>query len=460
MDSMDPMDPMDSMDDDFEIEVTDLNTGAPARHPLAEKLQGAPIAPGDDDDLDDNWQPPRSTAPLSRHRLRAAIVTGVIALAVVLVILINPTAKSSLYTVFRFPTPAPSPTPVPGANMIFLAHGAPWGSVTLDGKRQANTNLGMLSAWVTLSPGRHTLAVNQAPFPAVHCVVSYPAAKDDTCPLTSPFDNQYLQFDPATIPRGSRFIDLGARFSLLPQADQDALVAAAEASLQPASTSVTLQPGDHFLRDDGVVDVARAPLLATYIPTMLDPASTVASDSQSCVSFCDITGLTIGGNATWNMRVTLLGSWRVATLDGRVIVEHAAMFPGDPIYEGMPATMIVQLGVLWTGKWQINEYDQFGYGWSPICQIAEQMVGTWLSAENLNNNTSMAIQTGRRPEDGCVINMTMGDPTQSAPLYLYYRLGVLLAANDAAHQTLPKLPFASSDERALASQILGGWYNP
>lgn len=54
----------------------------------------------------------------------------------------------------------------------------------------------------------------------------------------------------------------------------------------------------------------------------------------------------------------------------------------------------------------------------------------------------------------------LADPTQSDPIYLYYHLGMLLAANDAAHRAIPTLTVASAAERALAHQILTEPYNP
>lgn len=460
MDPQDPMDPndsIDSMDDNFEIEVTDLNTGAPAHHPLADNAPAQPYAPGDDDES--GWTMPQPATPLRQRRARAAIVTGVLALAMALVILINPTAKASLSSVFHFPTPVPSPTPQPGSNLIYLAFGAPWGTVSLDGKRVESANLGMISALVTLPRGRHTLVVTQAPFPTLRCTVSYPASARDTCPLITPTNSPYMQFDPNSIPSSSRFVDVGARFSLLPRDAQDALLAAAEGVVQPPGTPVTIHPGDHYLRDDGVVAVAQTTLVATFIPTMLPPADTVSSDSPSCVSFCDVSGVTIGGSGDWSVRVGMLGSWQITTPSGLVIVQHAAMYPGDAIYQGMPPAIQMQLNMLWTGRWQVSASNDFGYEWAPACQMAQEMMGAWLSDNNLNLS-GMDIQGGRTPETGCSLDLTLGDSGQSDPLYLYYHFGVLLAANDAAHKTFPKLPVASSAERALARQLLASSNTP
>ncbi len=440
------------MDDDFELEVTDLDTGATVHHSLANNAHndhnGSNEPGGDDDDL-----PPRTTTPQQR-RLRTAIVSGVVLLAVVFVLLINPAAKSSLYTVFRFPTPVPSPTPPPGSDLIFMVRGAPWGIVKVDGKQTASANLGTTATWIKLAPGHHTVVVTQPPFPTLHCVISFPAASGDNCPLVAPpgGDNQPYG-DGLTFPSGGRFVDLGARFSLLPHDEQDALVAAVTAQLQPSGAPLTLEPGDHYLRDDGSVAVAQTTLQATYNASVLTPDDAIASDSLSCVSFCDMTGVGNGNGGAWNMTVTLLGSWRITTPTGQVITEHAPMYSSDPAYQTLPLSMQAMMSILWTGHWQTSARDEFGYAWSPSCQEAQQMLSSDLATNNIAI-LGLGEQYGPTPEWGCVLNLTLGDPTQSAPLYVYYHLGVLLAANSAASQAFPKLPVASVSERALTQQVL------
>jgi hypothetical protein len=285
------------MDDDFELEVTDLDTGETIRHPLA---HNAPAEPGRDEDNEDNDNdddngnddsdevtpdPSKQGRPGRRNRLRAIMVAGVVLLAVALVIATNPAANSALYTVFHFfPTPAPSPTPLPGGDIVYLERAAPWGSVTLDGKMSASANPGTTISWIRLARGRHTIAVTQPPFPAMRCTISMPARLSDTCPLFSPTDNLGEQVGAGPdFPGGARFIDLGARFSLLPRDAQDALVAAVKAELTQPSAPVTLSPGDHYLRDDGTLAVADTTLQATFIPTLLLPTPEISSDSSSCI---------------------------------------------------------------------------------------------------------------------------------------------------------------------------------
>lgn len=457
------------MDDDFEIEVTDLNTGETARHPLADNPPDDPLS--DDDELPQceplQSGPPTSSSARRRRGTRAAIVSGFLALAVILVILINPTAKSSLYTVFRFPTPVPSPTPLPGGDLVYLMRGAPWGTVTVDGKQPDYSRLGMAMAWVKLTHGRHTLDVTQPPFRTVHCTVSYPAATSDNCPLITPSndpnDPNWTPFsgpaDGQSLPPGSRFVDLGARFSLLPKDAQDALVAAVNAQVNVSGTPLTLQPGDHYLRDDGTAAVAMTTLQATFIPTLLTPANTVTSDDPSCVSFCDITGASLDGGGTWNMMVAEVGSWHVATLGGQTLTESAPMFVSNPIYQGLPPTMQFTISVLWTGTWQVSLQNGYGSSWNPVCQAAQMMLSNSMGA-NQSNFQSWNTQPGRTPEEGCAMSVQFGDQNQnqnqSDPAYVLYRLGSLLAVNDAAHRLFPDLPLASANERAQAQRLLAG----
>src|SRR6185437_5733681 len=170
------------------------DTGETIRHPLT---HNAPAEPGHGDNNDDNDDgdeltpdPSRPGRPGRRNRLRATIVAGIVLLAVALVIATNPAANSSLYTVFRFPTPVPSPTPLPGGDIVYLERGAPWGSVTIDGKSSASANPGTPISWIKLARGRHIIEVTQPPFPTLHCTISMPARLSDTCPLFSPIDNQ------------------------------------------------------------------------------------------------------------------------------------------------------------------------------------------------------------------------------------------------------------------------------
>lgn len=452
----------DSANDQFEIEVTDLNTGATARHPLAQSVPDGPDGDeperSDDDTLDTHEMPPSLQPPSParrRQRLRAAIVSGVVLLAVVVVALANPAARTSLYTVFRFPTPLPSPTPQAGRNLVYLVRGAPWGRVTVDGKKSGTVNLSQTFSWVRLPSGHHTVIVTQEPFPPLHCTISYPAAKSDTCPLISPqndMSGEYTSFQ-QTAP-GARFIDLGAYFDHLPPDVQDRLVEMVSAELKPPGTPVTLHPGDHYLRDDGSVAVAHTTLQGLFLPTILTPVS-VGSDSTSCVSFCDVSGAGMGGGGVWSIRVTELGSWRITTPGGQVLAQHAPMFPADRMYTGLSSSTTVQIDFLWTGRWQMSVQNGFGGASIPACQTAQDMLDTNIAVNGLQF-LGMNQVAGGTSEEGCLISFSLAGQDSNDPTYLYYHLGVFLAANDAAHRAFPGLPVASANEGAQARQMAGG----
>jgi hypothetical protein len=62
--------------------------------------------------------------------------------------------------------------------------------------------------------------------------------------------------------------------------------------------------------------------------------------------------------------------------------------------------------------------------------------------------------------DGCLIRLQMNQdsptPTldSSDTVYLLYRFGVTLAANNQAHHLRPQLPMADAYERSLAQQLI------
>jgi hypothetical protein len=222
---------------------------------------------------------------------------------------------------------------------------------------------------------------------------------------------------------------------------------------------VTLYPGDHNLRDDGTLAVADTTLQASFIPTLLLPTPEISSDSSSCISFCDVSGIGEAGNATWNINVSMLGSWHVTTAEGQVLTESSPMYASDPLYEGLSGSMQVTLSLLWTGRWQVSAQNGFGGEWSPTCQTATTMVSANLGHAQISI-LGMNTQNGHTPEQGCVVDITPNDSAANSPIYLLYRFGVLLAASDLAHRTFPSLPSASPAERVATQRLLAQSYSP
>lgn len=447
---------MDEPNTGFEVEVTHLDTGENIRHPLAG--QATTLA----DQEDGGGPPPRA------RRVRALLVAGVLLLAVALVVVVDPALRSALPRMLQ-QTPIPTATLAPDANLAFLESGAPWGTYSLDGGAAAPLSQpgSRLSAvWIRLTPGRHTLRVTQPPFPARSCSISLPAARGDTCPLVSPsaLQGPYFGTVPSPSPN-SRVIDLGARLDRMPQADADSLVDAVRAQLALPVTPVTIQPGDHYLRDDGSVAVAATPLRITLQSELILPDRSFPSDDARCQSFCDMLTNYPQGSETgglWSLTVAQQGTWRGVTADGQVIASHAPLWPSAAPYDTLSpdaSQLSTAFDVQWDGSWHILSQGDFSFGnLSPsVGQVAIQMTTTLLNASPGVPTGNMKIYQGRGLDagQGWVISLTPNNPAATSPLYLYYHFGVLLAANDAAHKAFPTIPVASANERALARSIVG-----
>jgi hypothetical protein len=450
---------MSDQESDFEVDVTDLNTGTTVRDSLDEHSVTA--------EQDAQGSPLRRMQPPTRC-VRAMIVASVTLLAVLLIVLLDPALRASLATALR-PSPAASPTLPPDANLVFLESGAPWGAFSLDGLVtyplvQPGTRVS--SVWIRLTPNRHTLQVSQPPFASLNCSISLPAARSDTCPIVSPealrdsyFGNQ------SELPPNSRVIDLGARFARLPPDIATALVDAVRARVSLPAVAVAIMAGDHYLRDDGSVAVAQTPLQIALQPDLTPPDRSVPSDSARCQSFCDVLTNSQDGNrpgGMWSLAVAQQGSWRVTTADGRIIANHAPLWPSASPYDTLSSdvgNLHMNFNVRWDGTWHTLSQNDFTYGdLSPsLPAVANQMTNALLSASSTVDTSTTNVYEGRGVDAGrgWVITLTLRDPATTTPLILYYHFGALLAVNGAAHRAFPSLPVASTNEQALARAIMG-----
>jgi hypothetical protein len=153
---------------DFELEATDLYTGAAMSHPLDESASARSVERGKG-----GGSP---LPPKTRCRMRLVVVASVVLLATLLVALVSPALRSSISLAFH-PAPTPLPTLAADANLVFLESGAPWGAFSLDGLETlplVPPGSRVSAVWIRLTPGRHTLQVNQPPFATLKCTISLP----------------------------------------------------------------------------------------------------------------------------------------------------------------------------------------------------------------------------------------------------------------------------------------------
>ncbi|HEX6542536.1 MAG TPA: hypothetical protein VF040_12330, partial [Ktedonobacterales bacterium] len=447
-------------ENDFQLEVTDLHTGADIAHPLDASAQTTMKRQGEE-----TTPPPR--LPVRTRRMRAVAIGSIVLLAVVIVALVDPAVRLSITTALH-PPPAPSPTLLPDANLIFLESGAPWSTYSLDGQKPSPlSQLAMhrSSTWLRLARGRHTLRVTQPPFPSLTCTISVPAARGDTCPIVGPQASPTGYFGSQSSPTpNSRVVDLGARFDRLSPADAAALLDTVRTILPAANELITIIPGDHYLADDGTVMVARTRLQSTLQLDLASPDRSVPSDSARCQALCDeLTSSQSGSGMAgfWSLVVVARGSWRISASDGQIIAAHAPLWPNASAYASIPAEahyLRTRLLVDWNGGWQVANGPDFRPVDPPtLCDIAAQMTGILLGTSPQLDTSSMNVQDGQGiyAGHGCVVTLTLSDPSATGPLAVYYHVGALLAANDAAHRAFPGLPVASANEQAQARAILG-----
>lgn len=410
---------------DLELEVTRLRDGETASDaPDESTVAQTPLA---------------GSHPSARswRRIRTAFVVGIVLLALVVVALVNPAVQSSIAAMLH-PSSGPAPTLVADANMVFLVGGAPWATYSLDAGKPtplSRTDQRLSSTWLRLAPGRHTIQVTQTPFPALKCTISVPAAHADTCPMTN---TAYL----AGPEPNARTIDLGAHFDRLPPGTASALMDAVRAILPQVSQPMAIAPGEHYLRDDGSVAVARTPL---EIALRLELTS-VEDD--------------IGNGVVWSPVAVAQGSWHVTTPTGEVIADAAPLWPADPLYTVVPPetrNLRLQLAVDWDGAWHILQRADFTFGAPALSSVANPMVSALLSTTPQVGISSVSWQDGQGTSagQGCVVSLLPRDPSDTTPLVLYYHFGALLAVNDAAHRAFPALPVAIAIERAQARAIMG-----
>lgn len=411
------------MDDDTEYEVTYLREGGDHRTGAAAGRTEAAL-----------FQP-RLTR---RQRLwRGAAASGVVALALVALLAGIPSASGVVARLL----PA-TPTVRAGANVVFAARGVPWGRLTVDGQPMAYTSDGQPLA-LFLPGGRHSVRYVAPPFSDLTCVVSAPRTSADTCPLLNG-----LPGTDAASGGNIRTIDLGAIPERLPASTRNALVAAVASNLNAADAVTVVLPGGRYLGAGDAIRSTKAPLQAglSYTLNADTGVSVPVGDGESCVVLCD------DPFAAYDATVWIVGAdawvnWRYVTAGGSTL--NLPVVPS-----GGPAggeNVLVDLAVRWQNGWQVRPLAS-GRA-QDLCSLAS----AWLYSQRSLQPTSTYSVSGstraaRDPLTGCLLTIQFeenGHPVGAAGHYLY-SFGLILAANEAAHQMDPGLPVATASEAALA----------
>jgi hypothetical protein len=358
------------------------------------------------------------------------------------------------------PTVAPTQTPLVrlGPDSVQVLHGAPWGTLRLDGQSAATLGISLApripdeaAPAFTLRAGQHTLEYTAEPFPPLRCQISQPASASDTCPLYDPPPKYPVQNQ-----NGSRILDVGATLDHLTASQLTALQQAAQVQLSAlAAVPASLAQGERYLGADGRAAVAPQPWTAT-------PQFALNADSkdegpwagQPCVTLCETYPGAALDATVWTIVAHVIVTWRYAQADGTLALDRApAAQPERHQHIRQP------LAVRWNGSWQVSVTPASARIPTPLCAVATSLLNEQLAPSSAAPEAAGYAWYGLSPRnsaDGCLLlggsSIATAPPT-GATVNVLYRFGLVYAANDAAHRLFPGLPLVDAHGQAVASEI-------
>jgi hypothetical protein len=384
-------------------------------------------------------KPRRPRRPPPRALTLAATVAVVLAVAVGIFVRTATNPAAAVATLLLMSTATPQPTFVPGANIVYFSNGAPWGVLTIDGRRMPSPDV--LGAMVEVSAGTHTLTYQARYFPSVHCTFSAPARPSDTCPKDQSQEASQFILDQGL----GRVLDLGSTGATLQQDQLTALISLANAQLAGQAKTAPIQPGDRYLDANGQIVTASAPLRFT-LTLSLDQSETSSLPTSACFQFCPHSSFTTGGqlsNQQWPMRVSILAAWAITDANG------AALTPSDYLArQQIQLPILDDMGVQLTPDgWKVTEAMDVSV------QATQQTAALVLEQAAVSNSStsgfSISFIIGKNPLNGCVMDVAVGGDTAR----LFWRFGVLLAVGTSSQTDFPQVPLANYSEGVAAKYV-------
>jgi hypothetical protein len=341
--------------------------------------------------------------------------------------------------------------------MLFLAHTVPWGRLTVDGHSldALNTRIDRIDGYpaVQLKPGAHTLTYVADQFPTLTCAVSIPV----TTPRTSPAEAgpcSLLPFPsdrpPASAP-AAHLIDLQATLDRLSPATLAQVKEEIGATFPSPQTVV--QSGERYLGPDGAVHVATAALPAQLVMRLNDDPSValpLGDFPTKCAILCAdlIQSASATQSPIWSLFANVTPAWRF----GGAGSEVSAPFAPPAEVSADVVTQLVTVGLVFErGRLQVTPRgaDSASHLVFSAATNALSGFGQKLTMQYPSGWSALPFMA-RNPADGCMILVGATQPPGGFPsgktLNVLYQFGVLLAANQTAHDVLPQLPIASATD--------------
>lgn len=440
------MEPEKPFADDQDVEITDLpgsGNEAPGR------TRGS------------SRRPARSRR---QHLFRwiGIVILGVCCLA--LLLRATPGLNGSLLTGIFGPVLTPTASSGPDIHLFYVNAEPPWGSLSIDGKRQARLPDMKASHPVQLAPGSHRLVWQAAPFSPQSCVVSVPSSFADTC----------TEAESVHMPDGQAawIIDFTDSMFTLSANQQIALSTEIQQALNTLQASDLVQPGEQFLDMSNGTGASSPPSPAKTTQQTLHAILHLTRfgylQGDSCMgantpNSCNVNGqdchmlCTLGNQGNvWNVAIVVGLSWTYTTLSGRVLAENRADEYGTDFDHLLPIT------ITWDGaRWHVQAAQRFMNG--PIPCVAASDQNTLGNAFGTSSFQAFNWLVVPAPDiaAGCLIVLTSlskstPSPSASERIVFLHRFGVFIAINRLAQEYDASAPHPTAYEmnlaRALAAQ--------
>lgn len=417
---------------------------------------------------------------------RGAGAAATVLLALLVLVAAVPALRTGAQSWLSAVVPTPAATLAPGSDRFYFSASVPWGAVSLDGHAVTLPRIGR-DPPLALARGVHQLEWRADPFLPQRCLLSVPYSASNTCSRASYYGDRPSQ--PAV-----NLVLLDESLVTLPHAQQAAVVGGLNAAL--SGFSDIAQPGEAYFDDRVGETIAAEPLratlrftldVATALPLGGRSTSCQLSDicpftPQNCAQLCTLGDLTLQpllldgvplGERMWYVVAFARLGWDIATLSGRSLAADTPISPGGLGVAEFPLLLALNWdGATWHAQPLIGPragavvraFNEMigtiaGSGSSSIvepgCAAMPDFVGPTAA---ISGYPTARFISASDPAQGCLAMVTPSgsgaNPAPNAPAAWYlYRFGVLLAANDLAHQMSPRLPQADAPERALATQL-------
>jgi hypothetical protein len=415
------------------------------------------------DDFSPDAIPSLSSPGARLSRTRRTLAGGVALvstlLAIVILVASIPSAGDNIRQALHLPAPEASAAPLRGSDTALLAHTVPWGMLTVDGQSldDLHTMLDRIDGYpaVRLKPGAHTISYAADQFPTLTCAVTIPfttappePAHAPACGLL-PFPGNHPPVDAPA----ARLIDLQATLDRLSPATLAQLKAEINTTLPSAQTVV--QPGERYLGSDNIIHVATTPLPAQLVMRLNNDPSValpLGDFPTMCAVLCVdlIQSATLTQSPVWSLFANVTPAWRF----GAAGSEMTAPFAPPADVSADVVTQLVTVGIT-DEQGQLRIEPRGAESASRLIFAAATNsvsgFGQELTAQYPTGWSALPF-IAHNPADGCMIvigSIESGDGFPGGKTFnLLYQFGVLLAADQMAHNVLPELPIATTSDLA------------